>query len=170
MKLSIIPSDNVVYLDGVPYVDIDLSWIDNIDGKEVHAVQWLNDEGEIEFVGPHQNLKITELGVFQKAVDLWNEKKEENEAFLQKQLELEERLKKELEERAKSQFISFDDDEMGLDVDEFDSLVDDIQDANIPPTETHIPPIEPLIDSEESGEDEEDEDLFYDIEELLREI
>lgn len=171
MKLSIIPSDKVVYLNGVPYLDIDLSWIDDIDGKKVHAVQWLNDEGEVEFVGPHQNLKITELGIFEKAVDLWNEKKEEHEEFLQKQLELEERLKKELEERAKSQFLSFDDDEIGLDVDEFDSLVDnELQNANIPPTETHIPPIEPVINSEESNEDEEDEDLFYDIEELLKEI
>lgn len=173
MRLSIIPSDKVVYMDGVPYVDIDLSWIDDIDGKKVHAVQWTDGEGHVEFVGPHQNLQISELGVFEKAISLWNEKKEEHETFLQQQLELEEKFRKEQEERAKSQFLSFDDDEdVGLDISEFDSLVDDLpEEATIPPTETHIPPIEPpLVTSDENSEEEEDEDLFYDIEELLREI
>ena len=81
MRLSIIPSDKVVYMDGVPYVDIDLSWIDDIDGKKVHAVQWADGEGHVEFVGPHQNLQFSELGVFEKAKSLWNEKKKKHETF-----------------------------------------------------------------------------------------
>lgn len=132
MRLTIIPSDNTVYVDQVPYGNIDMDWISDIDGKKIHAVQWLDDVGEIEFVGDHQNLKITELGSFQKAIDLWNEKQKEYEAFLQKQLEEEDRLRREEEERLQSQFL-----------------------------ETHIPA---------SDDEDEDEDLFYDIEELLKEI
>lgn len=162
MRLSIIPIDNLVYIDGVCYHHIDMSWIPEIDGKKVHAVQWLDDEGEIEFVGPSQNLKITELGVFEKAIDLWNEKKEEEEALRQQQLEEEERRRVEEEERLKSQFLNFDD----IDLDD----IEDIDEKPyIPPSETHIPPVESLMSNEENTE-EEDEDLFYDIEELLREI
>lgn len=139
MRLSIIPSDNRVNLDQVSYGDIDLSWIPEIDGKIVHAVQWLDGKGEIEFVGPHQNMKIDTLvlhGIcnFEKAIELWNEKKEEEDALIQQRLAEEERLKKEEEER-QSQFL-----------------------------ETHIP-----ASTLEEDEDE-DEDLFYDIEELLKEI
>jgi hypothetical protein len=165
MRLTIIPVDNLVYIDGVCYHHIDMTWIPNIDGKKVHAVQWSDDEGEIEFVGPDQNLKITELGVFEKAVDLWNEKKEEEDAFLQRQLEEEERRKSEQEERLKSQFLNFDD----TDFDDLDDIDDLDEKLYIPPSETHIPPVESLMNKEED-EEEEDEDLFYDIEELLREI
>jgi hypothetical protein len=105
MKLTIIPSDKSVYIDRVCYFDIDMTWIPDIDGKKVHAVQWLDGGGEIEFVGSDQNLKITTLGVFKKAIDLWNEKKEEEDKLIQDQLEQEERLKKEEEERMRSMFI-----------------------------------------------------------------
>jgi hypothetical protein len=137
MKLSIIPSDSAVYIDEICYHDIDMSWIPEIDGKIVHAVQWLDNKGEIEFVGPHQNMKIDTLvlhGIcnFEQAIELWNEKKTEEDAFRKKILEEEEQRRKEEEERVQSQFL-----------------------------ETHIPA---------SEEEDEDEDLFYDIEELLKEI
>ena len=151
MKLTIITSDERVYVDGVSYGDIDLSWIPDIDDKKVHAIQWIDEdndgvgEGEIEFVGPYQNLKITTLGIegfcsFQKAIDQWNEKKQEEETLHQEYLAEQERLKKEEEERIHSQFLLFN--------------------------QTHLPPTE----SEDSDIKEEEEDLFYDIEELLKEI
>ena len=170
MRLTIIPIDNCVYVDGIGYTNIDLSWIPKIEGKKVHAVQWVDEEGEVEFVGPDQNLKITELGVFEKAIDLWNEKKQEEEDFQQRQLEEEEKRKREEEERVKSQFLSFDDEELYMDGEDFNELIDEMPKPYIPPTPAHIPPIEPLIDTEKVEEDEEDEDLFYDIEELLKEI
>jgi hypothetical protein len=143
MRLTIIPSDSTVYIDGKSYGNIDLSWIPDIDEKKVHAIQWLDEdedgmgEGHIEFVGPDPNLEITTLGIegfcsFQKAIHQWNEKKVEEDAFIKQQLEEEERRKKEEEERIQSQFL-----------------------------ETHIPA---------SEDEDEDEDLFYDIEELLKEI
>lgn len=139
MKLTIIPADQSVYIDQISYGNIDLSWIPEIDGKIVQALQWSDNKGEIEFIGSHQNLEIDTLvldGIcnFEKAIELWNEKKEEEEALVQQQLEEEERLRKEEEER-KAQFL-----------------------------ETHIP----AATLEE--ESDEDEDLFYDIEELLKEI
>jgi hypothetical protein len=120
-----------------------MSWIPQIDGKTIHAVQWSDEEGEgeIEFVGDHQNLKITSLDVeglctFKKSIDQWNEKRDEEEALLQQRLEEEERLRKEQEELLQNQFIEFN--------------------------KTHIPASEEV--------DEDDDDLFYDIEELLKEI
>lgn len=167
MRLTIIPSDNCIYVDGTGYSGLDLTWVPNIDGKKVHAVQWLDGEGEIEFVGPHQNLRITELGVFEQAIDIWNIKNDEEVARRKIELELEERRKREEEERLKSQFLSFQDDEdeeFGISIDELDELTEK---PVIPPTPEHIPPIEPpLVENEE----DEDEDLFYDIEELLKEI
>jgi hypothetical protein len=68
-------------MEGVGYSHMDLDWVPDIDGKKVHAVQWIDDSGEVEFVGPYENLKIGELGIFEKAIDLWNEKKEEEDAL-----------------------------------------------------------------------------------------
>lgn len=137
MRLTIIPSDTTVYVDGVAYSNIDLTWIPEIDGKKIHALQWLDGTGHIEFVGPDQNLEITTLSLdgicnFEKAIDLWNEKKEEHDNLIKKQLEEEERIRKEEEDRIQAQFL-----------------------------ETHVPA---------SEDEDEDEDLFYDIEELLKEI
>jgi hypothetical protein len=155
MRLTIIPIDKTVYLDGKCYPDIDLSWIPDIEDKKVHAIQWLDEdndgigEGEIEFVGPDQNLKITTLGIegfcsFQKAIDQWNEKKEEEEALYQEYLAEQQRLKQEEEDRIQANFLSFN--------------------------QAYLPVLE---DEDEDGnvkEDEEEENIFYDIEELLKEI
>jgi len=135
MRLTIIPADNRVYIDQVSYGDIDLSWIPEIDGKIVHALQWYDTKGEIEFVGDYQSMQINTLvlhGIcnFEQAIDLWNKKKKEEDDLIQQRLEEEEKRKKEEEERFQAQFL-----------------------------ETHI-----------LASEEEDEDLFYDIEELLKEI
>lgn len=155
MRLTIIPIDKAVYLDGKCYNGIDLSWIPDIEGKKVHAIQWQEEdgvgEGEIEFVGPDQNLKITTLGIegfcsFQKAIDQWNEKLEEEEALYQEYLAEQERLKKEEEERIHANFLAFNQAYLPV-------LDDEDEDGN------------PKEDS-----DEEEENIFYDIEELLKEI
>lgn len=155
MRITIIPSDKTVYLNSVCYGDIDLSWIPDIDGKVIHAVQWFDEdddgigEGEVEFVGKHQNLPITSFGIegiclFDKVIDQWNEKKEEQEALIQKQLEDAERLKREIEEEAQAQFLR----------EQFEFRQNTIESSE-------------LVDGEL---EEEEEDLYYDIEELLKEI
>lgn len=88
MRLTILPSDKSVYVDGRCYSGIDMSWIPKINDTDVHAVQWYNDYGEIELITNDLNIEITELGVFEKAIPLWEEKHQE-------QLEIEENTRKE---------------------------------------------------------------------------
>ena len=58
MKLTIIKDDGAVYKDGKSYLELDLSQIPN----DVHALQWNNDKGHIEFVDDAKvNETITEL-------------------------------------------------------------------------------------------------------------
>ena len=47
MRLTIVPADGAVYLDGVVYMDLDLSTC-NIP-SDVHALQWYDTYGELEF-------------------------------------------------------------------------------------------------------------------------
>jgi DNA-binding MurR/RpiR family transcriptional regulator len=95
-------------------------------------------------------LKITTLGIegfcsFQKAIDQWNEKKEEEEALYQAYLAEQERLKKEEEELLQANFLAFN--------------------------QRYLPTLDEETGEEvNENEDEEEENIFYDIEELLKEI
>jgi len=162
MRLTIIPSDGSIFVDGHGYTNLDLTWVPEIEGKTVHAVQWYDTWGQVEFVGPDQNLEINDLGVFKQAIDVWSERNEEEEAAIKEKLELEEKHRREEEERLRSQFIEIDD-EYAIDVDALDEYGFS-EKPYIPPSDYHIPPIDPVMN------EEEDEDLFYDIEELLKEI
>jgi hypothetical protein len=46
MRLSIIPSDQAVYVDGASQLGLDLSFIPS----NIHALQWYETHGELEFV------------------------------------------------------------------------------------------------------------------------
>jgi hypothetical protein len=89
MKLTIIKPDSSVYIDGLCYFNIDMSWIPQINGVDVHAVAWDGDmgHGEIELSDSTPNIPITELGIFEKAVELWEEKRQEHIKY-EEQLEL----------------------------------------------------------------------------------
>ena len=220
MRLSIIPCDKAVYIDGLSYIDIDMTWIPEIEGKKVHAVQLYNGEGEVEFVGNFENLKIKKLGVFEKAVELWNAKKKEFDKLEQQRLEEEQKVLREQEERKRveaERFIQFEIEtrelelqalefemeaqaheerclaeirEMEAQAREFEEAAAAVAAAlkeeeeyelarrSIPAAifdvDETLSDDETSQDSEEletSAEDgDEDEDLFFDIEELLREI
>ena len=45
MRLTIIPEDGAVYVDGVSYSHLDLSFIPS----DIHALQWYDTYGELEF-------------------------------------------------------------------------------------------------------------------------
>jgi hypothetical protein len=45
MRLTIIPADGAVYIDGATYSGLDLSFIPT----DVHALQWYDTYGELEF-------------------------------------------------------------------------------------------------------------------------
>ena len=222
MRLSIIPCDKAVYVDGLSYLDIDMTWIPEIEGKKVHAVQWYNGEGEVEFVGNFENLKIKKLGVFEKAVELWNVKKKEFDKLEQQRLEEENRFIREQEERKQAEldlFIQFELETRELEMQarqvemearaheerclaeiremeelareqarEFEEAAAAVAAAlkaeeeyelarrSIPAAIFDVD--ETLSDDEisqdseelETSTEDEDEDLFFDIEELLREI
>jgi hypothetical protein len=88
MRLSILPSDRAVYVDGVCYLDIDMSWMPKVNDVEIHAVQWYGNHGEIELVTNDPNIEMKELGVFKKSIELWEEKHQEH-------LKIEENLRNE---------------------------------------------------------------------------
>jgi hypothetical protein len=54
MKLTIIKEDGAVYKDGKSYLELSLPTIPS----DVHALQWNNDKGHIEFV---DNIKANEI-------------------------------------------------------------------------------------------------------------
>jgi len=72
MKLTIIVDDNAVYVDGSSRI-LDLSQCGI--PANIHAVQWYETEGEVEFNGrpKPQNETITELPVWAtNCVDVYN--------------------------------------------------------------------------------------------------
>jgi hypothetical protein len=87
MRLTIIPEDGAVYVNGVSYSHLDLSFIQS----DVHALQWYDSYGEIEFkrsfidgkiVRP-ANQVITELPDWANACkSKWDEAKANEEAAI----------------------------------------------------------------------------------------
>lgn len=72
MRVTIIPSDNAVYIDGVCKVGIDMSSV----GANVSAVQWYDTQGEIEWTdqnGEYRNDQINSIAPYQSVIDQWYE-------------------------------------------------------------------------------------------------
>jgi len=74
MRLIIIPGDNFISIDGQGFLNIeqDLSWIP----QNVHAVQWYDTWGEVEYNDGSQNERIEELGIFEQAIEDYNNEDE----------------------------------------------------------------------------------------------
>jgi hypothetical protein len=68
MRISAIPIDGTICIDGQCYLDLDLSWMP----VDVHAIQWMDDHGEIEFIDTSPNRPIDKLGIFEKLIDVFN--------------------------------------------------------------------------------------------------
>jgi len=72
MRITIIPSDNFVSVDGEGIMDIDMSSVD----KNIHAFQWYDSYGEIEYFDKNnRNKKVEEYTQFQTVLDLYNEQR-----------------------------------------------------------------------------------------------
>lgn len=72
MRLTIIPADGTVIIDGEAYSKLDLSSID----PTINAVQWFNTQGEVELKDPATgnmtgHRMITSIDEFQTAIDSW---------------------------------------------------------------------------------------------------
>ena len=70
MKLTLIPDGKIIGIDGTFYQDVqqDLSWIPS----NVHAVQWSDSSGEIEYNDGTPNEVISELGIYSQAQTDYN--------------------------------------------------------------------------------------------------
>jgi hypothetical protein len=79
MKITIVPIDKIIGIDGEFLLNIqqDFSWIP----QNVHAVQWYETWGEIEYTDGSPNERIEELGIYEQAVGTYNNEKQrvENE-------------------------------------------------------------------------------------------
>lgn len=150
MRLTIIKEDGSVYINGESYTGIDLSWIPEFDGKGVHAVQWYDDHGNIEFTDDSENLDITELGVFERVIPLWEARKQEIFEYEQEQIRIIEEAR-EAALRSAEELMQKEMEEELLALDELESAVDELKAAE-----------ELALQAEQ--------DLYYDIEELLKEI
>jgi hypothetical protein len=74
MRLTIIPGDKYIAIDDNGILDIqqDLNWIPS----NVHALQWYDTWGEVEYNDETPNERIENLGIFEQAItDFNNEKK-----------------------------------------------------------------------------------------------
>ena len=71
MRVTIIPADGFVSVDGEGYGGLDLSFM----ASDVHAVQWYDTEGEVEYQDARgratRNEDITDLTPYQPALDAW---------------------------------------------------------------------------------------------------
>ena len=71
MRVTIIPVNGFVSVDGEGYSEIDLSFMD----ADIHALQWYDTEGEIERQDSRgritANEDITDLTPYQLALDAW---------------------------------------------------------------------------------------------------
>jgi hypothetical protein len=66
-KLSIVPNDFAVYVDGIAIVGLDLSFVP----FDVHALQWNKDNGTIERFGQADEIIQTLPDWANQALDLW---------------------------------------------------------------------------------------------------
>jgi len=74
MRLTIIPGDKAIGIGGEFLLKIqeDLSWIPS----NIHAVQWNGESGHIEYKDETPNELINDLGIYEQAIDTYNNEKQ----------------------------------------------------------------------------------------------
>lgn len=91
MKLTVIFSDKFISIDNEQLFNVEQDW--SWASSNLHAVQWYDTWGEVEYNDGNPNLKIEELGIFEKCIEMHQNEKN--------RLELK---KKEEEERLENDF------------------------------------------------------------------
>ena len=80
MRVTIIPVDGFVSVDGEGYSDLDLSFM----AADIHALQWYETDGELEIQDARgrviENRLIDSLEPYQPALDAWQVAKDAAEA------------------------------------------------------------------------------------------
>lgn len=79
MRVTIIPDDGFVSVDGLGFVALDLSFMPS----EIHAVQWYHNEGDVEYRDARgrstRNETITDLTLYAQALNVWRAAKAQAE-------------------------------------------------------------------------------------------
>ena len=82
MRVTIIPIDGFVSVDGEGYSGLDLSFM----ASDIHALQWYEADGELEVKDARgrviENRSIDSLEPYQPALDAWQAAKDAAEAQL----------------------------------------------------------------------------------------
>jgi hypothetical protein len=93
MRATIVVDDGIVVIDGKP-LRVDCSPLAD---QDIHAVQWYDNEGEVEFKGTWKARKpnrfISDFSPYQQYVDLWHVAKMEEEKEIARLREEEERAR-----------------------------------------------------------------------------
>jgi len=88
MRLTIIVPDKSIIIDGKGYsgISTDWSWVPD----KIHAVQWYDTWGEVEYSDNTSNQRIEELGVYEQAVVCYeNEKQRVADEYARREYEWE---------------------------------------------------------------------------------
>ena len=101
MRITIIPSDKTIGIDGDFLLSIqqDMSWVP----ENIHAVQWYDTWGEVEYTDDSPNERIEDIGLYEQAIIDFNNEKQRIE---DEQKAQEEELKRiEDEQKAREEAI-----------------------------------------------------------------
>jgi len=83
MRVTIVPADQYVSVDGIGFSNLDLSLM----APDIHAIQWYETYGEVEIKDPTtgrmlRNDVIDSLGPYQLTLDAWQAAKTEGELLV----------------------------------------------------------------------------------------
>jgi hypothetical protein len=77
MRVTIIPADGFVSVDGEGFNNLDLSFMD----ASIHAIQWYGTDGELERKDSRgkmvANEVVADISPYQLAIDAWDARKAE---------------------------------------------------------------------------------------------
>jgi len=77
MRITIIPEDGYVSVDGVGYTGISMNGVP----EDIHAVQWYENVGEIEYVGDVPNATVSNIDTLQPIINRWQAEKDRQDAL-----------------------------------------------------------------------------------------
>ena len=67
MRVSVIPTDKIIIIDGTG-IEIE-DW--NFDDNHIHAIQWMHDKGHIELKTTEPNIEINDISFVQPYIDAY---------------------------------------------------------------------------------------------------
>lgn len=102
MRVTIVPPDKKITVDGRQLTVSDEEW--NFDDNHIHAIQWYDDHGELEWVTTDPNEKLTSIDIAQPYIDYFFEEIPKIEQIrIQKEEAARQQLQDEIDSRAQAE-------------------------------------------------------------------